>query len=71
VVVFSLIVYAIVRFRRRTEDDGKRSRHRLWQQPGVEMAWTVVPIIIVVVLTLTTARIIHEIQDAPKPADAV
>jgi len=37
----------------------------------VELAWTVVPVIIVVVLTLTTARIIHEIQDAPKPAAAI
>src|SRR6266850_939272 len=70
VVVFSLIVYAIVRFRRRTEDDGKEPAQVYGSNP-VEMAWTVVPIIIVVVLTLTTARIIHEIQDAPKPADAV
>jgi cytochrome c oxidase subunit 2 len=70
VVVFSLIVYAIVRFRRRPEDDGKEPAQVYGSNP-VEMAWTVVPIIIVVVLTLTTARIIHEIQDAQKPRDAV
>ena len=70
VVVFSLIIYAVVRFRRRPGDDGKEPAQIYGSNP-VEMAWTVVPIIIVVVLTLTTARIIHEIQDAPKPVDAV
>lgn len=70
VVVFSLIIYAVVRFRRRSEDDGKEPAQVYGSNP-VEMAWTVVPIIIVVVLTLTTARIIHEIQDAPKSSDAV
>jgi cytochrome c oxidase subunit II len=37
----------------------------------VELAWTVIPILIVVVLFLTTARIIFAIQDAPKPPDAL
>src|SRR5882672_3815033 len=70
VVVLSLITYAVVRFRCRPEDDGKEPAQVYGSNP-VEMAWTVVPSIIVVVLTLTTARIIHEIQDAPKPADAL
>ena len=70
VVVLGLIIYAVVRFRHRPGDDGKEPAQIYGSNP-VEMAWTVVPIIIVVVLTLTTARIIHEIQDAPKPPDAV
>src|SRR5229473_5258627 len=70
VAVFSLIVYAVVRFRRRPHDDGKEPAQVYGSNP-VEMAWTVVPVIIVVVLTLTTARIIHEIQDAPKPPGAL
>jgi len=37
----------------------------------VEMAWTVVPLLVVLVLTLTTARVIHEIQAAPKPTNAL
>jgi cytochrome c oxidase subunit 2 len=69
-IVLSLIIYAVVRFRRRPGDDGKEPAQVYGSNP-VEMAWTVVPVIIVVVLTLTTARIIHEIQDAPKPPDAV
>src|SRR5258708_26673285 len=70
VVVFSLIVCAVVRFRRRSLDDGREPAQVYGSNP-VEMAWTVVPVIIVVVLTLTTARIIHEIQDAPKPRGAL
>src|ERR1700690_301355 len=70
VVVFTLIVYAVVRFRTRSQDDGKEPAQVYGSNP-VEMAWTVVPVIIVVVLTLTTARIIHEIQDAPKPPGAL
>jgi cytochrome c oxidase subunit 2 len=37
----------------------------------IELAWTVIPILIVVVLFLATARVIHSIQDAPKPENAV
>jgi len=37
----------------------------------IELAWTVIPILIVVVLFLATARVIHAIQDAPKPARRV
>src|SRR5258708_1109546 len=70
VVVFSLIVYAIIRFRRRPKDDGKEPAQVYGSNP-VEIAWTAVPVIIVVVLTLTTARMIHEIQDAPKPPGAL
>ena len=70
VVVVSLIIYAVVRFRRRANDDGKEPAQVYGSDP-VEMAWTVVPVLIVVVLTLTTARVIHEIQDAPKPPGAL
>jgi hypothetical protein len=35
------------------------------------LAWTITPILIVVVLFLATARVIHAIQDAPEPAGAV
>ena len=37
----------------------------------MELAWTVIPVLIVVVLFLATARVIHSIQDAPKPENAV
>jgi cytochrome c oxidase subunit II len=37
----------------------------------IELAWTVIPILIVVVLFLATARVIHAIEDARKPAAAL
>src|SRR5207237_7038396 len=37
----------------------------------IELAWTIIPILLVVVVFLATARVIHAIQDAPKPAGAV
>jgi cytochrome c oxidase subunit 2 len=37
----------------------------------VETAWTTVPFLIVVVLALATARVIHEVQDAPIPPAAL
>ena len=69
-VVFTLLVYAISKFRARSAD-----RHRepaqVYGSTQIELAWTIIPILIVVVLFLATAREIHAIQDAPMPASAV
>jgi cytochrome c oxidase subunit 2 len=70
VVVASLLVYAIVRFRRRVNDDGTEPAQVYGSGP-VEAAWTTVPFLVVLVLTLATARVIHEVQDARKPAAAL
>jgi cytochrome c oxidase subunit 2 len=70
VVVASLLAYAVVRFRRRANDDGTEPA-QIYGSGPVEAAWTTVPFLIVVVLTLTTARVIHEVQDARQPAAAV
>lgn len=70
VVVFGLITFAIIRFRRRPDDDGREPAQIYGSNP-VEVAWTTVPLIIVVVLALATARVIQEVQNAPKPAAAV
>ncbi len=69
-VVFSLIVYVVARFRRPANDDGKEPA-QVYGSNQVETAWTVLPLIIVVVLTVTTARVIHEIQEPRKPPDAL
>jgi cytochrome c oxidase subunit II len=70
VVVGGLLVYAVVRFRRRADDDGIEPA-QIYGSGPVEAAWTIVPCVIVVVLALTTARVIHEIQDARQPAGAL
>jgi cytochrome c oxidase subunit 2 len=68
--VFTLLVYAIVKFRSRASD-AQHEPAQVYGSTQIEVAWTVIPILIVVVLFLATARVIHAIQDAPKPAAAV
>src|ERR1700726_1856086 len=69
-VVFSLLLYVVVKFRERAADGG-REPAQVYGSTQIELAWTVIPILIVVVLFLATARVIHAIQDAPKPAAAL
>jgi cytochrome c oxidase subunit 2 len=69
-VVGGLLVYALVRFRRRANDDGTEPAQVYGSGP-VEAAWTTVPFLIVLVLTLATARVIQEVQDARKPVAAL
>jgi cytochrome c oxidase subunit 2 len=70
VVVFSLLVYAVAKFRRRDVQDNSEPP-QVYGSTQVELAWTIVPVLIVVVLFLATARVIHAVQDAPKPATAM
>jgi cytochrome c oxidase subunit 2 len=68
-VVAGVLTYTIVRFRRRAED--RREPAQVYGSDRIEIAWTVIPILIVFVLTMATARIISAIQDKQAPADAL
>jgi cytochrome c oxidase subunit 2 len=68
--VAGLLVYVIVKFRARGAD-ADHEPAQVYGSVQVELAWTVIPVLIVVVLFLTTARIIFAVQDAPKPASAL
>ncbi len=70
VVVFSLITYAVIRFRRRADDDG-REPPQIYGSNQVELAWTVIPALVVVVLFLAAARVIHAVEDARFPAGTI
>jgi len=70
IVVAGLLTYVVIRYRRRANDDGIEPAQVYGSGP-VEAAWTTVPFLIVLVLTMTTARVIHEVQDARKPASAL
>jgi cytochrome c oxidase subunit 2 len=70
VVVSGLLVYSIVKFRGRATDSG-REPAQVYGSTQIELAWTVIPVLIVAVLFLATARVIHAIQDAPKSAAAL
>jgi cytochrome c oxidase subunit II len=63
VIVGGLLLYAVIRFRRRTADDDLTEPPQVYGSTAIELAWTVPPILIVVVLALATARTVGEIQN--------
>ena len=70
VVVFSLLAYSAVKFRKRNNDDG-REPPQVYGSNQVEVAWTVIPILIVIVITLATTRTIYDVQGALPPPGTV
>ena len=69
-VVAGLLAYTLVRFRHKPGHEGHEPA-QVYGSNQIEIAWTVIPVLIVVVLTLATARVISAVQDRPAPADAV
>jgi cytochrome c oxidase subunit 2 len=69
-VVCGMLVYAAVKFRSRSGDDQKEPL-QVYGSDQLELAWTVIPVLIVIVLFMTSARIIHAVQDAPMPAGTI
>jgi cytochrome c oxidase subunit II len=70
VIVFSLLAYSVVKYRKRAGDNG-REPPQVYGSNQVELAWTVIPVLIVLVLFLATARVIQSVQDAPQPPGAI
>ena len=70
IVVFSLLAYAVVKFRRGAASDA-REPAQVYGSTQLELAWTVIPVLIVVVLFLATARVIAGIQNAARPGNAI
>ena len=65
----ALLIYALVRYRSRPGDTMEPPQ--VFGSTQVELAWTIIPILLITVLFLGTARVIFAIQDAPKPANAL
>jgi cytochrome c oxidase subunit 2 len=70
VVVFSLLTYAIIKFRERKGENASEPP-QVYGSNQMEVAWTILPVIIVVVLFLSTAQVIHRVQDAVAPSGAI
>ncbi len=70
IVVASLTAYAVIKFRARPGDD-KSEPVQIFGSNQIELSWTIIPILIVVVLFLTSARMIFAVQDARQPASAI
>jgi cytochrome c oxidase subunit 2 len=70
VVVFTLLVYSLSKFRARSASANSEPA-QVYGSTQIELAWTIIPVLIVVVLFMATARGLHVIQDAPMPPSAV
>jgi len=70
-VVAGLLTFTIMRFVRRRNADDNREPAQVYGSNRIEVAWTVIPILIVVVLTMATARAVVTIQNKRVPADAL
>jgi len=70
VIVGGLLAYSIFRFRRRPEHENLEPP-QVYGSNQIELAWTVIPILIVFVLILATTRTIYDVQSALPPPDSV
>ena len=70
VLVTALLFYCVVKFRKRQNDDG-REPPQVYGSNQVELAWTVIPVLIVVALFMATARVIATVQNAAFPGNTV
>jgi cytochrome c oxidase subunit 2 len=70
IVVFALLAYAVVKFRNKRSDD-RSEPAQIYGSTQVELAWTVIPVLIVITLSLATARVIASVQDAHRPPGAL
>lgn len=68
-VVGGLLTFTIVRFRRKKDD--RQEPAQIYGSNHIEIAWTVIPILIVFVLTMATARVVVAIQTKSAPKDAL
>jgi cytochrome c oxidase subunit 2 len=68
-VVCGLLVYAIVRFRDTQHEENEPAQ--VYGSNQVELAWTVVPMLIVVVLFVATAGVITSVQERARTDDAL
>ncbi len=69
-IVGGLLLYALIRFRHRSTDS-EHEPAQIYGSNQIELSWTVIPILIVVMLFLSTTRIIWQTEAAPKPSGAV
>ena len=69
VVVATLLAFVIVRYRARGDDSTEPPQ--VYGSERVELAWTVIPVLVVIVLFLATARVIFAIEDPEKPVSAL
>jgi cytochrome c oxidase subunit 2 len=68
-IVAGLLVFTIIKFRRNKND--QHEPPQVYGSNRIEVAWTVIPILILFVLTMSTARVVIATQDKVAPKDAL
>jgi cytochrome c oxidase subunit 2 len=70
--VAGLLLYVLLRYRHKPSDpDANQEPAQIYGSNQIELSWTVLPILIVVMLFLATARVIYSTEHAHKPPDAL
>ena len=69
-IVGGMLLYALVRYRQRPGDE-ESEPPQIYGSSQIELSWTVIPILIVVMLFLSGARVILGTQAIPKPDNAM
>jgi len=70
-VVAGLLIYTMIRFRRRRNDDSKQEPPQIYGSNQIEAAWTVIPVLIVFVIAGVSARSVWGVEDASPPSNAM
>jgi cytochrome c oxidase subunit 2 len=70
IVVVALLTYAVVKFRSNVRDD-RSEPAQIYGSTQVELAWTIIPVLIVVALFLASARVIASIQKPSQPPGSI
>lgn len=66
-VVGGLIVFTVLRFRRKPTDDQHQEPPQVYGSNQIEAAWTIIPVLIVFVLIGVSARVIAAVENASPP----
>ena len=71
-VVGGLLLYALLKYRLKpTDENATEEPAQIYGSNQIELSWTVIPILIVVMLFLATARVIFVNEHARKPGSAL
>jgi cytochrome c oxidase subunit 2 len=71
VVVAALLLYTMIRFRRARGSDASQEPPQVYGSNRIEVAWTVIPMLIVFVLAGVAARVVWTVENASPPQSAL
>ena len=71
ILVEGMIFYGVIFYRRKKNDKSKDEPRQVYGSNPVEIAWTIIPLLIVFVLALTTVRTIRSIELTEAPEGAL